>query len=72
MRHIGRLQGAGQVVIGGKNLGAAKYDIDVYRDGAFKTASGMISADERVIWEAFTADEHATLVLPTARPSPSF
>jgi hypothetical protein len=71
MRHLGKLEGTGQVVVRGNELGAAKYDVDVYQDGAFKTASGVISSGESVIWNAFNADEHATLLLSDAQASPS-
>jgi hypothetical protein len=45
MRILGNLTGKGVVVADGADQGEVDYDIEVFRDGAMKTAAGTIDGD---------------------------
>jgi hypothetical protein len=52
MRTLGNLTGKGTVVADGTDQGDANYDIDVFQDGAMKSAEGTIRGDMPMLAKA--------------------
>ena len=65
--HLGTLHGEGTLIIeDGRQLGQVIYEIDGYLDHGTKSANGQIEAENRILDEAFRAED-ATIVLDSGR-----
>ena len=65
--HLGTLHGEGTLLVQeGRQLGQVIYEIDVYVDHGAKSANGQIEAENRILDEAFRAED-ATIVLDSGR-----
>lgn len=56
-RILGSLEGRGLILVGEKRVGQADYQIIVSEDGGMKTAFGTITAEWKIIQEAFEGDK---------------
>jgi hypothetical protein len=65
--HLGTLHGKGTLLVGDRRqLGQVIYEIDGYIDDGTKSANGQIEASNRILNEAFRAED-ATIVLDSGR-----
>ena len=65
--HLGTFHGRGTLLIrAGRQLGQVIYEIDGYVDHGAKSANGQIEAENRILDEAFRAED-ATIVLDSGR-----
>jgi hypothetical protein len=65
--HLGTLHGEGTLLVrDGRQLGQVIYEIDGFVDQGVKSANGQIEAKNRILDEAFRAED-ATIVLDSGR-----
>ena len=51
MTHLGSISGTGRLILDGKDLGAAEYEIDVSQPRFIPEARGIISSEEATIFD---------------------
>ena len=65
MTLLGSIHGVGRVIVDGKDIGEARYEISVFKPNHLMNARGTLEAEGSVLWGAYQAKENPTLVLET-------
>lgn len=55
MAHLGTIEGHGQIIAGGNDLGVVDYSIAVFQSGSMREARGYITGPEKVLIAASMA-----------------
>jgi hypothetical protein len=68
MQRLGGLQGRGDVELRGKIIGSIDYDIDVWLNRNFRSATGTSSGENGVLYESFPLAKQFCIFKPAGRP----